>query len=50
MEKMHIRQAKQDLHKNIIDIICRYAESHDDMNYLFQYVENLARMEKERID
>lgn len=50
MEEMHIRQAKQDLHKSIIDIVCKYAKSHDDMNYLFQYVENLARMEKEKKD
>lgn len=50
MEKLHIRQAKQDLHKTIIDIICSYAKSNEDMNYLFQYVEELAKIEKERID
>lgn len=50
MEKLHIRQAKQDLHKTIIDIICNYAKSNEDMNYLFQYVENLARIEKRKKD
>ena len=50
MEKMHIRQAKQILHKSIIDIICKYAESDEDMNYLFQYVEELVKIQKEKID
>ena len=50
MEKLYIKQAKQDLHKTIVDIICKYSKSHDDMNYLFQYVEELAKIEKEKID
>ena len=50
MEKMHIREAKQNLHKSIIDIVCKYAESNEDMNYLFQYVEKLAKIEKKKID
>lgn len=43
-----IRKAKQELHYLIVNTILKYDPTDKDLDELWEYVENLANMEKER--
>ena len=49
MEKFHIKQAKQTLRETIIEIVCDYAESTEEKDYLLQRIEELVGKERKKL-
>lgn len=46
MTQIEIRKAKAELHKSIVDIIVSFNPNNAEMDVLWDYVKNLAEIEK----
>ena len=50
MTQIEMRKAKAKLHKSIVDIIVSFNPNNTEMDALWDYVKNLAEIEKTLID